>query len=126
MKNIRLILTFILIALTLIVLPQVSAAKVCELKWADHFPPNHDMAILGDKFGEIVAEKTSGQVEIKVFHAQTLSKARETIGALQAGVCDIISCVAVNREQLDYKAWPIVGDAEALYAKTDVRICDRD
>lgn len=94
MKNIRLISTFILIALTLIILPQVSAAKIYELKWADHFPPGNDMAILGEKFGEMVTERTNGQVKITFFHAETLSKAKEVIGALQAGVCDIITCVA--------------------------------
>ncbi len=53
-------------------------------------PPDNIWAKVGDRFSEKVAERTNGDVSIKMSYSGTLGSAEETIEALQFGTTNIV------------------------------------
>lgn len=51
--------------------------------------PNHPYHVGMEKFAELVAAKTNGEVKIEVFHSAQLGNERELVEALQMGTTDI-------------------------------------
>ena len=59
------------------------------LKAGHVLAPVHPYHVGMEKFAELVAEKTGGQVKVEVFHSAQLGNERELVEALQMGTTDV-------------------------------------
>lgn len=70
--------------------PKVDPAKKFVLKLGHTASPDHPYQIGSLKFAELVAKKTNGNVEIKVFPADQLGKQRQLVEGAQLGTVDMV------------------------------------
>lgn len=70
--------------------PKVDPAKKFVFKLGHTASPDHHYQIGSLKFAELVAKKTNGNVEIKVFPADQLGKQRQLVEGAQLGTVDMV------------------------------------
>jgi len=70
--------------------PQGDAGKKFVLKLGHTGAPDHHYQVGSLKFAELVAKKTNGKVEIKVFPADQLGKQRQLVEGAQLGTVDMV------------------------------------
>lgn len=86
MKKLKMLILFSLIAVLLLTLPAGAARK---LKVGHVLAPTHPYQIGLEKFAELVAEKTDGEITVDAYHSSQLGSEREMIESLQFGVLDM-------------------------------------
>jgi len=77
------------VAVALITIPGVSQAKTV-LKLGHLAPTDHHYHKASVMFRDLVAEKTGGEVEIKIFPANQLGKQRQLVEGAQLGTVDMV------------------------------------
>jgi len=85
MKKIKILVLISIISLLLFVTP----ASARTLQVGHVLAPTHPYQTGLEKFAELVAEKTDGDLEIQVYHSSQLGDEREMIESLQFGVLDM-------------------------------------
>ena len=70
--------------------PKVDPAKKFVFKLGHTASPDHHYQVGSLKFAELVAKKTNGNVEIKVFPADQLGKQRQLVEGAQLGTVDMV------------------------------------
>jgi TRAP-type C4-dicarboxylate transport system substrate-binding protein len=66
-----------------------NASAKTELTYANFFPPTHIQSQLAQSWCDEVEKRTSGDISIKYFPAQSLAKAPQTYDAVVNGIADI-------------------------------------
>lgn len=66
-----------------------AAAETITLKAGDVIDENHPYSLAIKKFGEIVSEKTSGRIQVQLFHSSQLGNERDLIEGLKMGSVDM-------------------------------------
>jgi TRAP-type C4-dicarboxylate transport system substrate-binding protein len=69
--------------------PPIARAETIELRFAHHLPPGIDVAKDFEAWAKRVEEKTSGQVKVSLYPAESLSKAFDFYTSTAKGICDI-------------------------------------
>lgn len=86
----RTAMIFTVVSLTFLSLAISSPqAKVIKLKVGHVLAPTHPYQLGLEKFSELVAQKTGGDVKVDVFHSSQLGNEREMIEGLQLGTLDM-------------------------------------
>jgi len=85
MKKIKMLMLISIIGLLLFVTP----ASARTLQVGHVLAPTHPYQTGLEKFAELVAEKTDGDLEIQAYHSSQLGDEREMIESLQFGVLDM-------------------------------------
>ncbi|UCF31490.1 MAG: TRAP transporter substrate-binding protein DctP [bacterium] len=88
-KAITGIVAVLFLAGVLLVLPVPAAAKPIELKVSHQFAAGDVRDRMARVFGEMVTERTNGEVTFRHYPAQSLFKAREQWDALRKGALDM-------------------------------------
>lgn len=91
-------------------------AKKYVLKLGHTASPDHHYQVGSLKFAELVAKKTNGKVEIKVFPADQLGKQRQLIEGAQLGTVDLV----LTSDSLLASFEPIVGVLNLPFLFKDV------
>ena len=84
------ILWVVLVALCLVVQPTFVEAADYTLKFANPISKDHSWGRAAEVFSKMVAEITSGRVEVQVFHSGALGKIREALEMAKAGTVDFV------------------------------------
>jgi len=89
-------LVFLMFGLTLAV--NFPANAKTELRYANFFPPTHIQSQLAESWCQEVEKRTNGEVSVKYFPAQALSKAPQTYDDVMNGIADIgMTALAYSR-----------------------------
>jgi len=70
--------------------------KVYEFKFTDQFTPQQNNGILNELLGQMISEKTNGQVKFTFYHSESLGKVSDFLNMLNGGVVDAVSLTPVS------------------------------
>lgn len=81
-------------------LASAPAAQPIEMVMTNEIATTHWSAKLMDEFAETIRERTDGRIEPRVFHAATLFRDRDAVGAIGTGAVHMVWPVSVQLEAI--------------------------
>ena len=87
----RIVMVILVMVLTLTMAGVASAQFKATMKLASATPPDHIYNVGGQKFADLIKERTNGRIEIKIYPAGQLGKGeREMTEGIQQGAIDLL------------------------------------
>lgn len=84
------LMLFLALSILFLVSPAASETKTIELKFGHIAPPFAYSVKHGlDPWAKKIEEATNGKAKVKIYHAQSLFKARDAISAIESGLADM-------------------------------------
>ncbi len=104
-KRIIIMMSFFIIPVLFLGVPNNATAKTVKLTYSNFFPPSHIQSKLAESWCKEVEKRTKGQVKVQYYPAGTLTKAKQCYDGVVNGISDIgFSVLAYSRGR-----FPVLG-----------------